>query len=137
MNERFQIYSRIGLGAAPGRKRLGFGYRVGTPFPTLGAANAFCRNLLSGTDPEKYGGLTGIRGGALEKYLGVAALKPLINIEIVLERMVAFELEDVIRSSCYPKSPVAHRLSLRADSCGFVFGTQRVRRSVAPPGVLA
>jgi len=43
----------------------------------------------------------------------------------------------IIRSSCYPKSPVAHRLSLRADSCGFVFGTQRVRRSVAPPGVLA
>jgi len=55
--ERFQIYSRIGLGAAPGRKRLGLGYRVGTPFPTLGAANAFCRKLLSGTDPKKYGGL--------------------------------------------------------------------------------
>lgn len=40
--------------------------------------------------------LTGIKGGgALEKYLGVAALKPYINMDLVLERMVAFRLPEV------------------------------------------
>jgi hypothetical protein len=40
--------------------------------------------------------LTGIKGGgALEKYLGVAAIKPFINMEMLLERMVAFRLLDV------------------------------------------
>ena len=56
-DERFQIYSRNGPGPAPGRKRLGLGYRVGNPEPTLGIANAFCRELLSGTGLEQYGGL--------------------------------------------------------------------------------
>lgn len=56
-DERFQIYSRNGPGPAPGLRRLGFGYRVGNSEPTLGAANALCRELLSGTGLERYGGL--------------------------------------------------------------------------------
>lgn len=40
--------------------------------------------------------LTGIKGGGgLEKYLGVEALKPFINLDNVLERMVAFRLPEV------------------------------------------
>jgi hypothetical protein len=40
--------------------------------------------------------LTGIKGGgALEKYLGVSALKPFIDMDLVLERMVAFRLPEV------------------------------------------
>jgi hypothetical protein len=40
--------------------------------------------------------LTGIKGGgALEKYLGVNALKPFIDIELVLESMVSFRLPEV------------------------------------------
>lgn len=40
--------------------------------------------------------LTGIRGGgALEKYLGVRALEPFINVTSVLERMVPFRLLEV------------------------------------------
>jgi hypothetical protein len=40
--------------------------------------------------------LTGIKGGGdLEKYLGVSSLKPFINIEMVLEGMVAFSLPEV------------------------------------------
>lgn len=40
--------------------------------------------------------LTGIKGGgALEKYLGVKALEPFINKDLVLERMVPFRLEEV------------------------------------------
>ena len=34
-------------------------------------------------------------GGSLEKYLGVTALKPFINMELVLEGMVAFRLPEV------------------------------------------
>lgn len=40
--------------------------------------------------------LTGIKGGgALEKYLGVAPLKPFIDLDLVLEKMVAFRLPEV------------------------------------------
>lgn len=40
--------------------------------------------------------LSGIKGGgALEKYLGVAPLKPFINLDLVLERMAAFKLPEV------------------------------------------
>ncbi len=40
--------------------------------------------------------LSGIKGGgSLEKYLGVASLKPFINMDLVLERMVAFRLPEV------------------------------------------
>mgnify|MGYP001007972865 CR=1 FL=1 len=40
--------------------------------------------------------LTGIKGGgALEKYLGVKALEPFINSDLVLERMVPFRLLEV------------------------------------------
>jgi hypothetical protein len=40
--------------------------------------------------------LTGIKGGGgLEKYLGVAPLKPFINVNFVLERMVSFDLPEV------------------------------------------
>lgn len=40
--------------------------------------------------------LTGIRGGgALEKYIGVKALEPFINNNLVLERMVPFRLAEV------------------------------------------
>lgn len=40
--------------------------------------------------------LTGIKGGgALEKYLGVRALEPFVNNELVLERMVPFRLPEV------------------------------------------
>jgi P63C domain len=40
--------------------------------------------------------LTGIKGGGdLEKYLGVKPLKPFINLENVLERMVSFRLPEV------------------------------------------
>jgi hypothetical protein len=40
--------------------------------------------------------LTGIKGGGgLEKYLGVSPLKPFINLENVLEKMVAFRLPEV------------------------------------------
>jgi len=40
--------------------------------------------------------LSGIRaGGGLEKYLGVSSLKSFINMEKVLERMVAFDLPEV------------------------------------------
>ena len=40
--------------------------------------------------------LTGIRGGgALEKYIGVSALKPFIDNDLVLERMVPFRLLEV------------------------------------------
>ena len=40
--------------------------------------------------------LTGIRGGGdLEKYLGVSPLKPFINLQSVLERMVSFRLPEV------------------------------------------
>jgi hypothetical protein len=40
--------------------------------------------------------LTGIKaGGGLEKYLGVSPLKPFINQENVLEKMVAFRLPEV------------------------------------------
>jgi hypothetical protein len=40
--------------------------------------------------------LTGIKGGGdLEKYLGVAPLKPFINVDFVLERMVSFRLPEV------------------------------------------
>jgi hypothetical protein len=40
--------------------------------------------------------LTGIKaGGSLEKYLGVSSLKSFINMEIVLEGMVAFSLPEV------------------------------------------
>jgi P63C domain len=40
--------------------------------------------------------LTGIKGGGdLEKYLGVAPLKPFINVDLVLERMVSFRLPEV------------------------------------------
>jgi hypothetical protein len=40
--------------------------------------------------------LTGIKGGGdLEKYLGVSALKPFINIDMLLEGMVAFSLPEV------------------------------------------
>lgn len=40
--------------------------------------------------------LTGIKGGGgLEKYLGVSSLKPFINLDSVLERMVAFMLPEV------------------------------------------
>ncbi len=40
--------------------------------------------------------LTGIKaGGGLEKYLGVSSLKPFINMEMVLEGMVAFSLPEV------------------------------------------
>lgn len=39
--------------------------------------------------------LTGIKGGgALEKYLGVKALEPFINKDLVLERLVPFRLLD-------------------------------------------
>src|SRR5258708_7665804 len=40
--------------------------------------------------------LTGIRGGgALEKYIGVKALEPFINKDLVLERLVPFRLLEV------------------------------------------
>src|ERR1700729_4293476 len=40
--------------------------------------------------------LTGIKGGGdLEKYLGVSSLKPFINMDMVLEGMVAFALPEV------------------------------------------
>lgn len=40
--------------------------------------------------------LTGIKGGGdLEKYLGVSSLKPFINMDLVLEGMVAFSLPEV------------------------------------------
>ena len=40
--------------------------------------------------------LTGIKGGGgLEKYLGVASLKPFINMDSVVERMVAFRIPEV------------------------------------------
>ena len=40
--------------------------------------------------------LTGIKGGGdLEKYLGVGALKPFINMELVLDGMAAFRLPEV------------------------------------------
>ena len=40
--------------------------------------------------------LTGIKGGGgLEKYIGVNPLKPFINVELVLERMVSFRLPEV------------------------------------------
>ena len=40
--------------------------------------------------------LTGIKGGgALEKYLDVQALKPFINMDLVLERMVPFRIAEV------------------------------------------
>lgn len=40
--------------------------------------------------------LTKIKGGGdLEKYLGVAPLKPFINMDLILERMVAFRLPEV------------------------------------------
>ena len=40
--------------------------------------------------------LTGIKGGGgLEKYLGVSSLKPFINVDLVLERMVSFSLPEV------------------------------------------
>lgn len=40
--------------------------------------------------------LTGIKGGGdLEKYLGVAPLKPFIKLDLVLERMVSFRLPEV------------------------------------------
>ena len=40
--------------------------------------------------------LTGIKGGGgLEKYLSVSPLKPFINMDIVLERLVAFRLPEV------------------------------------------
>ena len=40
--------------------------------------------------------LTGIKGGGgLEKYLSVSSLKPFIDIDLVLERMVAFRLPEV------------------------------------------
>ena len=40
--------------------------------------------------------LTGIKGGGdLEKYLGVNNLKPFINLELVLEGMVAFRIPEV------------------------------------------
>jgi P63C domain len=40
--------------------------------------------------------LTGIKGGGgLEKYLGVSPLKPFINLENVLEKMVSFRLPEV------------------------------------------
>jgi hypothetical protein len=40
--------------------------------------------------------LTGIKGGGgLEKYIGVTPLKPFINLEKVLERMVSFSLPEV------------------------------------------
>lgn len=40
--------------------------------------------------------LTGIKGGgALEKYIGVKALEPFINIDLVLERLVPFRLLEV------------------------------------------
>jgi len=40
--------------------------------------------------------LTGIKGGGgLEKYLGVSPLKPFINLENVLERMVSFRLPEI------------------------------------------
>ena len=40
--------------------------------------------------------LTGIKGGGgLEKYIGVTPLKPFINLENVLEKMVAFRLPEV------------------------------------------
>lgn len=40
--------------------------------------------------------LTGVKGGgALEKYLGVSSLKPFIDLDLVLERMIAFRLPEV------------------------------------------
>lgn len=40
--------------------------------------------------------ITGIKGGGgLEKYLGVAPLKPFIDMDLVLERMLAFRLPEV------------------------------------------
>jgi hypothetical protein len=40
--------------------------------------------------------LTGIKGGgALEKYIGVKALEPFINRDLVLERLVPFRLLEV------------------------------------------
>ncbi len=40
--------------------------------------------------------ITGIRGGGdLEKYLGVSSLRPFINMDLVLEGMVAFSLPEV------------------------------------------
>ena len=40
--------------------------------------------------------LTGIKGGGgLEKYLGVSSLKPFINVDLVLERMMSFSLPEV------------------------------------------
>lgn len=40
--------------------------------------------------------LTGIKGGGgLEKYLGVSPLKPFINVDLVLERMISFRLPEV------------------------------------------
>lgn len=40
--------------------------------------------------------LTGIKGGGgLEKYLGVATMKPFIDRELVLERLVSFRLPEV------------------------------------------
>lgn len=40
--------------------------------------------------------LTGIKGGGgLEKYIGVSSLKPFINTDLVLERMVSFRLPEV------------------------------------------
>src|SRR5262249_22274954 len=61
----------------------------------LGGADIPCYVLNSG---ERVIGrtaftetLTDIKGGGdLEKYLGVSSLKPFINIDLVLERMVAF-----------------------------------------------
>jgi len=40
--------------------------------------------------------ITSIKGGGgLEKYLGVASLKPFIDLDLVLERMVAFRIPEV------------------------------------------
>ena len=66
--------------------------------------------------------LTGVKGGALEKYLGVQSLKPSVDIDLVLEKMVAFRMPEV---EGLEKEVKGLRSDALIDVCrGFVAGLE-------------
>ena len=72
--------------------------------------------------------LSGIKGGGgLEKYIGVSSLKPFINLDLILERMVAFRLPEVEGLERNVKGLPA---DLLIEICrGFVAALEASRRS--------
>lgn len=84
--------SASGTANLPVAKHRGFLNLVGMEIPCYVLDNG--QRVIGRTSATEM--LTGIKGGgALEKYLGVAQLKPFVDMNLVLEKMSAFSLPEV------------------------------------------